>query len=99
MWFFENYKSIINDQVEFSKFGSKLLEIAIERKNNYVVQSIFGKIIELIENEDYSMVLLPIISIKLPELYNHHYSNLVMKYILHTSILLDPYHPSVKNSI
>ncbi len=43
--------NIVNDPVEFSKFGSKMLEIAINTKDDsfvFIVQSIFDKIIELI---------------------------------------------------
>ena len=106
-WLIENYqvnkyknliKYIINDPIEFSKFGSKLLEIAIRENRKDVIQSIFDKIIELVEKEDYGIALLPIISIKLPDLIDQHYSDLVMKYILHTSILLDPLFSSIKNT-
>ncbi|CAG8737878.1 5834_t:CDS:2, partial [Rhizophagus irregularis] len=100
--------SIINDTVEFSKYGSKILQMAINEISSvgnsnemckYAIQLVFDKIIELIETENYHyMALLPIISLKLPELCDHHYSSLVMKYILFTSILLDPYCLSVKNS-
>ena len=44
------------------------------------------------------MALLHIISLYLPKLYDCHYSSLVTKYFLHTSILLDPSCSSVKNS-
>ncbi|CAG8523211.1 9810_t:CDS:2 [Funneliformis mosseae] len=98
--------NIINNPSEFSKFGSEILDIAIEKRNDYIVQSIFNKIISLIdqENENNStnyMMLLPyIISLKLHKLCDHdfyRYSNLVIKYILYTSIILDPGCLSIKN--
>ncbi|CAI2183477.1 19376_t:CDS:2, partial [Funneliformis geosporum] len=98
--------SIINNPAEFSKFGSEILDIAMNKRNDYIVQSIFNKIIRLIdqENENNStnyMMLLPyIISLKLHKLCDHdyyRYSNLVIKYILYTSIILDPACLSIKN--
>ena len=44
------------------------------------------------------MSLLHIISLNLPKLYDCHYSSLVTKYFLHTSILLDPSCSSVESS-
>ena len=35
---------IMNDLVEFSKFGAEILKIAIEKNNDYIVQLIFHKI-------------------------------------------------------
>ncbi len=93
--------SIINNPVEFSKFGSEILSIAIDKQNDYIVQSIFNKIFKLIEDEEVNsyMTLLPLIISKLPLLCDsNHYSDLVIKYFLHTSILFDPSCVSIKNS-
>src|SRR6266542_1482662 len=93
--------SIINNPVEFSKFGSEILKIAIEKRNDYIVHSIFNKIFKLIEDEEVNsyMTLLPLIISKLPILCdNNRYSNLVIKYFLRTSILFDPSYISIKNS-
>jgi len=62
--------SIINDPVEFSKFGSNVLEIAIDKNEESIVQLIFDQIFKLIENnlaED-NKYLLQIISLNLPKL-------------------------------
>src|ERR1043165_8173235 len=76
-----------------------ILKIAIDTNDDDIIQLIIEKIFELIEKEDYGYItLLPIISLKLPELYDRHYSGLVMKYILGTSILPDPSCSSVKDS-
>ncbi|PKK80848.1 hypothetical protein RhiirC2_723329, partial [Rhizophagus irregularis] len=54
--------SIINDTVEFSKYGSKILQMAINEISSvgnsnemckYAIQLVFDKIIELIETENY----------------------------------------------
>ncbi len=76
--------------MEFSKFGSEILKIAIEKENDHIVQLIVNKIIKLIEegNDDENdsinyMMLLPfIISLKLPELCDndYRYSHLITKY-------------------
>jgi hypothetical protein len=97
------FKSIINDPVKFSKFGLEMLEIAINEKDDgfvFIVQSIFDKIIELIDDsENYNYIsFLPFISLNLSKLCNPYYSNLVMKYFSHTSIILDPAYSSAKNS-
>ncbi len=100
--------SIIYNPVEFLKFGSEILKIAIEKENDYIVQLIINRIIKLIDEEEKDdennsinhMMLLPfIISLKLPELCDndYRYSHLVTKYFLHTSMILDPACLSVKN--
>ena len=38
--------SIISDPVEFSKFGSEMLKIAIDKKNDFVVKKIFNEIFD-----------------------------------------------------
>src|ERR1043165_3977235 len=76
-----------------------ILKIAIDTNDDDIIQLIIEKIFELIEKEDYGYItLLPIISLRLPELYDRHYSGLVMKYILGTPILPDPFYSSVKDS-
>jgi hypothetical protein len=56
---------------------------------------VFDEILDITKNSYNNM---NIISLHLPKLCDHYYSNLVMKYILHTSILLNPFCLSVKNS-
>ena len=90
---------IINDPVEFSKFGPEILELAIIYNNNFIVQTIFDKLFEFIKSDStnsYNTALLSLISQKLPELCNHNSNFLVTKYILLTSIL--PFCSSVKHS-
>jgi hypothetical protein len=89
---------IINNPVEFAKFGPEILEIAMDIKIDFVIQSIFDRIFKLFESNLENYNYLPFISIKLPELCDYYYSNLVIKYILHTSILLSPLCLSIKNS-
>src|SRR5436305_10444303 len=64
--FIELALSIINEPVELSKFGSKILETSVY---DNVMQLVFDKIIELIEIEHYA--LLPIVSLNLPKLCDH----------------------------
>ncbi len=105
--------NMINNPVEFSKFGSEILKKAIEEKYNFIVQLVFNKIIQIIKDNENNennennptncmnfMMLLPfIVSLKLSKLCDHDYhSNLVIEYFLHTSIILDPTCLSVKNS-
>ena len=71
-----------------------MLKIVIGEKKD--VQTIFDNI-KLIDIYNRYMSLLPIICSKLPDLHGNHYHSLVMKYILCTSILLDPSCSSVKN--
>jgi hypothetical protein len=85
--------------MEFSKFGSEILEMAIDNKKDDNIQLIFKKIFEIIENDNYYYYnyYMSIISLSLPKLCEHHYSNLVMNYILNTSFLLCPFCSFVKN--
>ncbi|CAB4436776.1 unnamed protein product [Rhizophagus irregularis] len=86
--------SIINEPEEFSKFGPKILQIAIDHKQDPIIQLIFEKIYELIKNNPANYGYLTFISLHLPNLCDR-YSYLVTKYILLRSI---PICLSVKNS-
>src|SRR5581483_348133 len=90
--------NIINNPVEFPKFGLEILEVAIENKIDSIVQKVFDKILDITKNNICYYNNIRIISLHLPKLCNHYYSNLVMKYIIHTSILLNPSCPPVENS-
>ena len=92
--------NIIDNPMEFSKFGLKILETAIYNKKNNTIEFIFKKIFEIIDNNNnnYYYNYMSIISLSLPKLCDHYYSNLVMDYILHTSILLNPFCRYVRNS-
>ena len=94
---FDNLTSnILNNPVEFSKFGSEILEMAVDNRNDFTVQKIFDKILDITKNNNCYYNTMNIISLHLPKLCDDYYSNLVMKYILHTSIYLLDH--SVKNS-
>ncbi|CAB5376317.1 unnamed protein product [Rhizophagus irregularis] len=97
----EEYKAlilyIINDPIEFSKFGSEILKVVINEKNDFIIhiiQLIFDKIIELIKKNSADYSYMALISLYLPKLCDH-YSHLVTKYIIYTSI---PICLSIKNS-
>src|ERR1051325_12050561 len=75
------------------------MEYAINLNYIDIIPLFIDKIFELIEKKDYGYItLLPVISTRLPELYDRHHSGLVMKYISDTSILPDPSYSSVKDS-
>ena len=91
------YKELVlriidDDPVEFSKFGSKILEIAIDKNIDTIVHKIFDKIGAVSTK---NMMLLSFISLNLPKLCDHYYST---KYILRTSVILDPSCSSITNS-
>ncbi|UZO01975.1 uncharacterized protein OCT59_020481 [Rhizophagus irregularis] len=97
----EEYKAlilyIINDPIEFLKFGSEILKVVINEKNDFIIhiiQLIFDKIIELIKKNSADYSYMALISLYLPKLCDH-YSHLVTKYIIYTSI---PICLSIKNS-
>src|SRR5438045_6909910 len=86
---FDNLTSnILNNPVEFSKFGSEILEMAVDNRNDFTVQKIFDKILDITKNNNCYYNTMNIISLHLPKLCDDYYSNLVMKYIFHVSIYL-----------
>src|SRR5581483_8520039 len=85
--------------IEFSKFGSEILEIAIKINNNFIAQLVFDKLFEYMKcnaANGYNMKLLSLIGKKLPELCNHNSNFLATKYLLNSSFLLAPFCSSVK---
>src|SRR5581483_9260064 len=96
---------IINDPVELSKFGSKILRWAICYNRDDTTQLIFDNLFEFIKiytqsEQCYNDIcnLLFLISKELPELCNHQSNFLITKYISQTSILLAPFCSRVKDS-
>jgi hypothetical protein len=89
---------ILSDPVKFSKFGLEILELAIDNKQDSVIKLICDKICEMVKNNDYHYYNnMNIMSLNLIKLYNKYYTELVMKYILNASIVLDSC-PYIKNS-
>lgn len=101
----ENFLSIMNDPVQFSKFYLKMLETASAGKTEtprkkyfFVAKSILDKIIQH-DSTNYSIsALLPSIDLNLFDLSDYNDSKLARKYISITSLILDPTNSSVKNS-
>ncbi|GES78513.1 hypothetical protein GLOIN_2v1881038 [Rhizophagus clarus] len=106
-------EGIMNDPKDSLEFATKLLEIEIEREKEngakyikfmgQIRTKIFDMIIKSIEMTNSQQLpairqYMNIINSKLPQLCDNRYSSLVMKYILHTSILLDNSCASFKNS-
>ncbi|PKY37492.1 hypothetical protein RhiirA4_450354 [Rhizophagus irregularis] len=83
------YKIVINNLSP--RFGNEILKIAIKKKCDHIVQ----QIIELIQ--DYSESYMTIISLNLPEFWDHYPDNII-KYISRTSFILSPYCYNIKYS-
>ncbi|RGB39287.1 hypothetical protein C1646_740190 [Rhizophagus diaphanus] len=94
---YKKFLNIINDWVKFSKSYLKMLETAIQKKYNFVTESIFDKIFKYAENYS-NMSLLSSIDLNLFDLNYYEHSKLVKKFILRTSLALDPVCSSVMNS-
>ncbi|PKY57303.1 hypothetical protein RhiirA4_509632 [Rhizophagus irregularis] len=84
-------EDVINDNLVSSKFGIKMLKIAIKEKQKYAIQQIIES------TQDYSENYMTIISLNLVELCDY-YPDFIIKYISSTSIILSPYCIRIGNS-
>ncbi|RIA84731.1 hypothetical protein C1645_831819 [Glomus cerebriforme] len=94
---FYDFKGFINDTLAFSKFGSEILKIAINDRNDDIVQHIIDKTFESIKNDHDYMALLPFVSLNLPKLC-HDYPDFLIKFITRTSFILSPACNAIKRS-
>ncbi|PKY27184.1 hypothetical protein RhiirB3_415813 [Rhizophagus irregularis] len=91
-----DFKGIINDTLALSKFGSEILNIAINDRNDDIVQHILDQTFESIKNNHNYMASLPFVSLNLPKLCN--YPDFLIKFITRTSFLLSPACNAIKRS-
>ncbi|UZO29101.1 uncharacterized protein OCT59_022591 [Rhizophagus irregularis] len=91
-----DFKGIINDTLALSKFGSEILNIAINDRNDDIVQHILDQTFESIKNNHNYMASLPFVSLNLPKLCNC--PDFLIKFITRTSFLLSPACNAIKRS-
>ncbi|PKY49663.1 hypothetical protein RhiirA4_545423 [Rhizophagus irregularis] len=92
----EDFKGFINDPLALSKFGSEILNIAINDRNDVMVQHILDQTFESIKNNNNYVASLPFVSLNLPKLCN--YPDFLIKFITRTSFILSPACDAIKRS-
>ncbi|CAB5314681.1 unnamed protein product [Rhizophagus irregularis] len=92
----DDFKGFINDPLALSKFGSEILKIAINDRNDDIVQHILDQTFESIKINHNYMASLTFVSLNLPKLCN--YPDFLIKFITRTSFILSPACNAIKLS-